>query len=180
MRFPFILAVALAALTGLGLVNWIMARSPLDVSPIIIETSALMLGEASPDGVPVHREIKLFQADARPLFAPDRRPWTPPPIADIPTPSTLAEVLPITEIAVSAPAAPPPELALIGIQKTPKGAMALLADKTGAVPVWLKEGETYQDWHVGAITASTVQLAYGASTITLELYPPLTGGAAGP
>jgi hypothetical protein len=173
MKAPVAFAAALVLLTGLGLANWILSRAPLDVSVISGEDPKTALGQADAVLALADREINLLQASARPLFSPDRRPWSAPPPADLPTPSVLTPADPI-------PATSLPELTLIGIQKTPKGAKALLASKSGASPVWLSNGEIYQDWKIGDITATSATLANGASTITLEMYPPLAGRVTGP
>ncbi len=178
MKVPLALLVTVLTLAGLGLANLELARVPVDVSPITGETERAVLGAPSSAAALADREIKLLQASSRPLFAPDRRPWTAPAPADLPAPSTLSEAVPALDAPI--PAAAPPELTLIGIQKTPRGAMALVADKSGAAPVWLSDGEDYQDWKIGDITASSATLANGTSVITLELYPPLAGGVTGP
>ncbi|MGB8818476.1 MAG: hypothetical protein WCC66_11200 [Rhizobiaceae bacterium] len=178
MRMSFPLLAALSALAGLGLANWQLAITPVDVSPVADNARRVALNEAGGVIALNLREVSLLQASSRPLFAPDRRPWTAPAPVDVPAPAILSEAVPV--LAAPEPALPAPEVTLIGIQMTPKGAMALLADQSGGAPVWLADGEQYRDWKISGITASSANLANGASAIRLDLYPPLPGGAAGP
>ena len=171
MRRLIPIAIILASLSTLGFVNWKMALSPVETAPILAEEQpqdfpATNAYEISLD-LPA---IVLHQASQRPLFAPNRRPWTPPLEAAAGTVEQMPPEVPVV------PLAPPPTVMLLGIQKSPNGSTVLLAAEAGSAPIWLKEGESYQSWHVRNINAASVDLAYGDSKLTLELYPPSQTG----
>lgn len=180
MRASVTILFTLLAFAGIGLANWHMARSAIDVTPIK-SGSASTLPDNSDSVITLNaREIKLLQASERPLFSNNRKPWVPPDAADVLPPSNMPELQPAEAVPLSALAVPLPVVTLVGIQKTPKGSMALLSDQTGAAPVWLKDGENYQDWQVRNITGSSADLENGTTKITLELYPVIPSAAATP
>lgn len=167
MRRLIPIAIMLASVSTLAFVNWKMALSPVETARILAETQ---LKDFPPTNVtdkslefPI---ISMLQASQRPLFSPDRRPWTPPPLE--PPAATVEQLSPDVQVA---PPSPPPFVMLLGIQKSPNGATVLLAAEAGSTPIWLKEGESYKSWHVRNINPASVDLAYGDSKLTLELYP---------
>lgn len=176
MRVPAIISFTMLAMAGFGLANWHMARSPLDVTPIAPANPARL--PVGGDGVIALsvRGTGLRQASERPLFATDRRPWAQPQTAAALLPKSPPELL----LDALVPPSAPPVATLVGIQRTPDGSMVLLSDQSGAAPVWLKDGEDFQDWQVGNITSSSADLKSGTIKITLELYPADQPGPAAP
>ena len=172
MKTLITIAISLASLSTLGLVNWKMALSPVKTAqiPAHAQPQESRATDASDKGVELPA-ISLLHAGQRPLFAPDRRAWTPPLE---PSDATVEQMPP--EAPVVVPLAPPPPVTLLGIQKSPNGSTVLLAAEAGSAPIWLKEGESYQSWQVRNINAASVDLAYGHSRLTLELYPVLQTG----
>ena len=75
---------------------------------------------------------------------------------------------------------PPPSVTLIGIEKNPSGARALLLKTGTADALWLKSGEKLEGWAVQAINTGSVEMALGERKIRLELYPPLPAPGLGP
>ncbi len=170
----------LLAFAGIGLANWHMARSAIDVTPIKSSNPSTLPDNSGSVITFIAREIKLSQASERPLFSINRKPWAAPEVAAVLPPSNLTEHQPAEAVPLSAPAVPLPVVTLVGIQKTPKGSMALLSDQSGEAPVWLKDGENYQDWQVRNITGLSADLENGATKITLKLYPVIPSAAAKP
>ena len=84
----------------------------------------------------------LTQTQSRPLFAPDRRPPAPPPVAE-PAPPPPP------------PAPAPPRawaLTLIGIVRGPDGAgTALFRDDSGQKVIRLKQGDIQDGWTLSEI-----------------------------
>jgi hypothetical protein len=117
-------------------------------------------------------ELLLVHTQTRPLFSPTRRKWVEP----VPPPPAALELTPQPAPAepLPAPAAvqtPPPDVTLIGIEKSPSGAKALLMKSGGSDALWLKSGEQLEGWAIHAIDASSVEMTLGERKIKLELYP---------
>lgn len=171
MRFTAAIFLALFAIAAIGMVNWHLANSQIDVTPINSEHSTLLPDNPSDPISLRDRDVTLFQATNRPLFSMDRKPWAPPQAAVVPPPFPLPDLQPAQDPQLSVPMAQPPAVTLVGIQKTPKGSMVLLSDQSGAAPFWLRDGEVYQDWHVANITGTSADLENANTKITLQLYP---------
>jgi hypothetical protein len=62
---------------------------------------------------------------------------------------------------------------LIGIEKTPLGTKVLLLKTGTADALWFKSGEKLEGWAIQSIDTGSVEMALGARTIKLELYPRL-------
>ena len=119
-------------------------------------------------------ELLLVHTQTRPLFSPTRRKWAAPaqPAPSAPEPAAQpAPVEPLPKPLVTE--TPPPGVTLIGVEKTPSGAKALLL-KTGTEDaLWFKSGEKLEGWAVQTIEDGSVEMALGERKIKLELYPPL-------
>jgi hypothetical protein len=159
--------------------NLYLSFTPLETSPILKSTQAEQL-PTNADEISIAKDDKallLVHWQTRPLFAPNRRPWVAPVLE--PAPASVPEVIqPVAIEPVIAIDVQPPNVALIGIQKTPNGAKALLLKAGTADAEWFKSGEQIDNWTVSAIENETVELANGNQTIKLELYPNSTSQAA--
>ncbi len=167
------LIIIIVSLTSIGLVaafNWQLAITTPDISPITDnrEINLSLDGEQSVLFKP--KGIELYQAKLRPLFSPLRRPWVPPAQEVTPDLELMDVEVQPSEIPRTI-ATPQLDAKIIGIQKTPDGAMALLADSSGSPPSWIKIGAMYKDWKVEEITNSWVRLINGQSTVKFDLYP---------
>jgi hypothetical protein len=163
-----------AALGGAAAANYFIHLNPPASEPLapVIQVSTEI---AEPDNleekIPAS-ELLLVHTQTRPLFSPTRRKWVdpvpPPPAAPEPTTQpVVAEPLPVP----AAIQTPPPDVTLIGIEKSPSGAKALLMKSGGSDALWLKNGEQLEGWAIHAIDASSVEMTLGERKIKLELYP---------
>jgi hypothetical protein len=153
--------------------------TPVEISPILKPTQAEQL-PAIADEISIAKDDKallLVHSQTRPLFAPSRRPWVAPvlQLAPEPVPSAIPAVAIEPVIAINVQ---PPNVTLIGIQKTPDGAKALLLKAGTAEAEWFISGQQIDSWTVSAIENETVELANGTQTMKLELYPSSTLPAA--
>jgi hypothetical protein len=179
MKKALIIVSCIIGLAVASVLNWHLAVTPTEISPIKGDVSAdLNAGEDEPMLFKT-KGVKLFQANVRPLFSPERRPWVAQAIEAMPDPALLSIELPTPEIPVVAERATL-QARLIGIQKTPDDGMALLVDDSGAPPSWLKIGALYKDWTVEEITNSSVSLINGPTTVKFDLYPEPAAGPAAP
>jgi hypothetical protein len=170
---------------GLGFLSLMVAGNiylfftPVEISPILKQAQAEQL-PAIADEIAIARDDKallLVHSQTRPLFASGRRPWVAPvlELAPEPVPEIIQPVAIEPVIAINVQ---PPNVALIGVQKTPSGAKALLLKAGTAEAEWFKSGQQIDNWTVSAIENETVELANGNQTIKLELYPNSTSQAA--
>jgi hypothetical protein len=169
--FAAVLGVAAAA-------NYFLFANPPATEPLA-PVNAVNLGIAAADSLAERHpdaELLLVHTQTRPLFSPTRRKWVAPSPPAPAAPEPAAPPVPEAPPAMPEPAAaetPPPSVTLIGIEKTPSGAKALLLKTGTADALWFKSGEKLEGWAVQAIEAGSVEMALGARTIKLELYPPL-------
>jgi hypothetical protein len=157
-----ILLTAVNAVLVLGVLR--LLAMPVDVTPTPPGGGRQAAGAAAPDGAaPDLSGLDRTQVLARPLFAPDRRPWQPPPAPEV------VEVLAEEPEVV---AEPPPDLVLLGVAISEGRAAALIGDLGGmAEPAWVSEGETVLGWTVGAVTGQAVTLTGDGREVALTLYP---------
>jgi hypothetical protein len=163
-----------AALGGVAAVNYFIHVNPPasePLAPVIPVSTEIAEPDNLEEKIPAS-ELLLVHTQTRPLFSPTRRqrvePVPPPPAAPEPTPQPVpAESLP-EPLAVQTP---PPDVTLIGIEKSPSGAKALLVTSGGSDALWLKSGEQFEGWAIQAIGDGSVEMALGERKIKLELYP---------
>jgi hypothetical protein len=149
---------------------WLFAN-PVDVAPVAPRDGHLLvLEERQPESDGAERPdfsgLARNQVVARPLFAPDRRPWLPP--APPPEPVTI-EIEPDVEPAPDLEL--PPDFILLGIGIANGEARALLLDQNAADSVWVTEGESVGGWIVTAISDQSVTVEQDGRALSLTLYP---------
>jgi hypothetical protein len=163
---------------GLGLASFLVAANlylfftPLEISPIL-KSSPVDFMSPNTNEISNFKEDKallLVHSQTRPLFSPTRRPWVGPASEPAPEPAPPAieaiAIEPVINVDLQ-----PPDVALIGIQKTPDGAKALLLKAGSADAVWFKSGGRIDEWTIATIENGMVELANGNQKIKLELYP---------
>jgi hypothetical protein len=163
---------------GSAAVNYFLYANPPATGPLA-PANAASAGSAAAHNSgmkPPAFELLLVHTQTRPLFSPLRRKWVEPappaPAApEAAAPPVAAELPTLPEPAMAE--TPPPSVTLIGIEKSPSGAKVLLLKTGTADALWFKSGEKLEGWAVQAIDAGSVEMALGARTIKLELYPPL-------
>jgi hypothetical protein len=176
-RLPIMVFFA-AALGIAAAANYLLFANPPATEPLA-PVNPVTLGAAAADSsaeeLPAS-ELLLVHTQTRPLFSPTRRKWVEPAQPARVEPEAAAALVPEAPPAAPEPAAaetPPPSVTLIGIEKTPLGARALLLKTGTADALWFESGEKLEGWAVQAIDAGSVEMALGARTIKLELYPSL-------
>jgi hypothetical protein len=173
-------AILLVTITlgAAAIANYLLYTNPPATAPLAPPVAIGPAGSASvvSEGKRPASELLLVQSQIRPLFTPTRRKWVEPVqpapvLPDAALPLAQAEPPPILEPVVAE--TPPPQVTLIGIEKTPLSAKALLLKTGTAEALWVKNGETLEGWAVKVIDAGSVEVALGDRRIRLELYPPL-------
>ena len=96
----------------------------------------------------------------RPLFAPDRRPFTPVIIAPAP-PSSEPEPEPIPEL--------PPELVLMGTMGTAQNPIALI-EHDGASAEWAAVGTDFEGWALTDIGPDWIVISDGTTDLRLDMF----------
>jgi hypothetical protein len=161
-------ALRLLALTAVNVVLLLgvlrLLAMPVDVTPT--PPGGARGGTARPadaGGALDLSGVERNQVLARPLFAPDRRPWQPPP--------TL-RVVDVVDEAVEVVDTPPPDLLLLGVAIAGGRASVLIGDMDGNTePEWVAEGDTVLGWTVTAVSGQSVTLSGGGQEVSLSLYP---------
>lgn len=162
--------VAVLLLVSLALSNVWLARNPASSEPIrpsaqgsVADQSGLLDPFVAPQGV------QFSEARERPIFAASRRPWSPPVMAEVVAPQAAP-------VAVEAPpSAAPIELSLIGVQRFPDGAQALVRKMGETAAQWVRSGDSLDGWTVEEIASESIRISAGGSTRTFELYPAASG-----
>ncbi len=160
-------AAALLALlaAGLGAINWHLAGSTIDISPV---ASAVVAGDAAAGNAPfssggaaaIRLGADLSETLARPLFRPDRRP---PPSAGT-APSDVPA--PVADVGAAAG-----DLVLAGVMHHgTKGSRALIRVAGKPAGVWVGAGETVGGWRVAAIEPDRVAVELNGATAELLLF----------
>jgi hypothetical protein len=178
MRRLRIMILLTAALAASAAANYVLYANPPATGPLAPAT-AVNLGsaaaESSGEKLPAS-ELLLVHTQTRPLFSPTRRKWVEPAQPEPAAPEVAAPLVPAEPPALPEPTmaeTPPPSVTLLGVEKTPSGAKALLLKSGTADALWFKSGEKLEGWAVQAIDAGSVEMALGKRKIKLELYPPL-------
>jgi hypothetical protein len=178
MRRLRIMVTFVTVLSAATAANYFLYANPPATGPLA-PAAAVNLGiaEAVSSGKKLPAsELLLVHTQTRPLFSPTRRKWVEPAQPAPAAPEVAASPVPAEPPVVPEPAAaeiPPPSVTLIGIEKTPLGAKALLLKTGTADALWFKSGEKLEGWAVQAIDAGSIEMALGERKIKLELYPPL-------
>lgn len=158
-------------------VNWHLALTGPDISPVLNSDAAVPARDNGSFAAINLKAPNLTQASARPLFAVNRKPWVQPAPQQMPDPIPQPFDNPVPE----PPAVTEPlDARLLGIQRTPTGVKALIADNSGVAPEWLRAGASYREWRIGDIASTSVTLERDDKTQKLELYPQSGGGSATP
>jgi hypothetical protein len=142
----------------------------------VIDTSAGVLQEPVQKPAPLSTgvaDLVAVHSLTRPLFSPTRRKWVekiqaPPEPTIVPEPATPAPQP--TPVAVEVET-PPPQVSLIGIQRTPGKSQVLFQKSGSSETVWIEEGEKLEDWTLGLVEGAAVELVKGDKRVKLELYP---------
>ena len=175
MRKLSALLFYVAALSATAAANYFLHANPPATEPLV-PASPLnpAIGAAAVPGETLHASaLLLIHTQTRPLFSPTRRKWVEPePPALEPVEPPVAAELPSVPQPVIAQT-PPPDVRLIGIEKTPSGARALLVKTGAADALWFSDGEKLEGWAVQEINSGSVEMTLGERKIKLELYPPL-------
>jgi hypothetical protein len=177
-----LLALAAIAITlpVLGWLNHHWSKTPLDLSPIVVE-SVLQpdsAGQASDAAASSSERYEITETLLRPLFHSNRRPFEPAP-ALVVDPAFDEEALPpVAEEEMPMPTSKP-ELRLAGISLSGSRKRALLGLAGSPQIRWYSQGENVDGWVVAAITHETVTLESGGQSLTVRLYPSsVPGGGA--
>jgi hypothetical protein len=174
MRPVKALVSATFALAFFATVNLFFSANPPQLTPLVRSAPAdagIDADEAAADGVRT-AELLFVHTQTRPLFSPNRRKWAEPAAPAIPdaTPPEASASPPSLPEAIPVPSQPP-KVILIGIEKTPSGAKALLLKTETSEAVWFKSGAFLEEWTVQRIEAGSIELALGKNIVRLELYP---------
>ena len=153
-----VLTLLLGALAILGLVNWHLYSTQVDISPLAPAArpsegkEAKDIDLATPlDDKPL---IVFEETVQRPLFTADRKPIERnKEAAEAPTPAALQTGMQLVGIIKSAGA---PGRALIRFAGEPMGK-------------WVPEGETVNGWHLAAVKTASVVLEGNGQTQELKL-----------
>jgi type II secretory pathway component PulC len=136
-------AVLAGAVAGLGLLNWHLARMPIDISPIAPEADRA----AAPrkDGFDLATKLdrtpaaQFTETVSRPLFNPSRRP--------------VQRDQARTDDAGAAPG----DMRLAGVMTSPnQPARALIRMANEATGTWITEGEDFNGWRLREVNARSV------------------------
>ena len=169
MRPAASFGAAAAVIAALAAANLWMAANPVDVSPSA-STRQARDGAADtqldPGKAPDLSQLSLVQANSRPLFAKNRKPWSPPQAAKAAKAKGAAQ--PGRAVAGRTP---PPDLRLIGVSISGGSARALLLSGASPDPVWVAAGESFGNWKVSEITERFVTVQQADQTVSLDLYP---------
>jgi hypothetical protein len=155
---PLMLTALLGALAILGLVNWHLYSTQVDISPLAPQArpsegkEAKDIDLATPlDDKPL---IVFEETVQRPLFNADRKPIERnKEVAEAPAAIALQTGMQLVGIVKSADA---PGRALIRFAGEPMGK-------------WVPEGETVNGWHLAAVKTSSVVLEGNGQTQELKL-----------
>ncbi len=170
------LLITLTSAAVLIALNAYLFMNPPENAPILPADASLEMPASDNKNLEADapKELLLIHAQTRPLFSPTRRPWAAPPIEPVVQPTPIEPLVVEPVVAVEAQ---PPQVTLIGIEKTPSGAKALLLKANSADAVWLKSGALIDEWTIEDIQSASVQLVNGKRTIKLELYPAIAPSA---
>jgi hypothetical protein len=157
--------VGLAA--GLGWLNWHIANTAIDVSPMMPTGGASAQGATRirlPSRPLVGTKLESFsETTARPVFSATRRPPVAAPVAP-PPPVVVAKPEP-------APLVTPPEgLRLAGIMQGASGPSALIVTKADPNGRWCQLNGEVEGWRLTAIQPGVVQMEARGARYELKLY----------
>lgn len=97
---------------------------------------------------------------SRPLFSPDRRPFTP-----------RREPRPAAKAATPEVQGPqPPQVSLMGVVSQGSDGLAVLSLHRTGETVYVKVGDKIEDWRVESVNKDRVVLTNGSLTEIIELY----------
>jgi len=158
---PLLMTALLGGIAILGLLNWHLYSTAVDISPLSPPTPQVDGKEAKDielatalDDKPL---IKFEETVQRPLFHADRKPIErKKEVAEAPAPASLNTGMQLVGIVKSAGA---PGRALIRFAGEPIGK-------------WVPEGETVNGWHLASVKTSSVVLEGNGQTQELRLALP--------
>lgn len=182
MRRARILLAVASAIAVFAAINLFLHANPPQTTPLMDNNpiNSEFASQEGAAGIIRAPELLFVHTQTRPLFSSNRRKWVEAPL---PAPEPLAMAAPVAlagdpVLAEEASfAGEPPNMTLIGVQKTPDGAQVLLLNVGTSQALWFKNGEKLEAWTVQMIEPGSVELALGERKIKLELYPsaPATG-----
>ncbi len=157
----------LAAVAGLGYLNWHIWSSPQEISPLAVgvaagnSVTAIMPDEKSL--LPPQRALGEFQqTKARPLFFANRRPIdrnSPKVAAAMATPAKIDPLFPLEQ------------LQLIGIVRTGKDKVsALIRAGSDAQGAWVGIGDQVRGWKLREVNDEIVVLESNGQRGEVKLY----------
>lgn len=160
----------LAAVLGLGHINWTLATVPIAVDAGRAHLSnTLQADDAAATEIALKqaRSIGDFtETTARPLFASTRRPAEPPP-----PPPAAVEPAPAAEPEpVPAPMIPASELQLLGVLIDESGRRALIRSPSKQAGAWVAVGEPIDGWVLKNIERDTAMIEAEGDKYDLKLY----------
>ena len=162
---PLMLTALLGALAILGLVNWHLYSTQVDISPLAPTARTGEAKEAKDVDLSTPLDDKpliVFEETLqRPLFNANRKPIERKEAAEAPVAVALATGMQLVGIVKSADA---PGRALIRFAGEPMGK-------------WVPEGETVNGWHLAAVKTSSVVLEGNGQTQELKLPLPARAAA---
>jgi hypothetical protein len=161
-RMPLVLLAALVA--GLGALNWHIANTEIDVSPLRLAGGAKGLRVAAAESLPRPLQgttLERFpETTRRPVFSSTRRPpgaapVAPPPVAAKPEPARVV--------------ARPDGLRLAGIMQDESGPSALIVTTAEPNGRWCKVNGEIEGWRLTAIQPGVVRMEAGGQRHELKL-----------
>jgi hypothetical protein len=175
-----LLALAAIAITllAMGWLNFHWSRTPLDLSPIVVERvlQPASAGQASDIVASRSERYEITETLLRPLFHSNRRPFEPAPAPVVDLAVDEEAPLPVAEQEIPIPTNRP-ELRLAGISVSGNRKRALLGLASSPEIRWYSQGENVDGWVVASITHETVTLESGGQSFVMPLYPPSMPGS---
>jgi hypothetical protein len=165
-----VLLIIAAVTVLLGLSNFWLSGTPLDLAPI---TPKAKTGErsngpiASDRTTPAPVASDFAETFDRPLFSPDRRRHT----IEIVAQPVQEPLLPAPASVVETPVVTSPAPLLLGISITGQTAKALLKIDGQDQPAWHRNGDTVAGWTIAEIGKDRATLHQNGQTSRLLLYP---------
>ncbi len=154
---------------ALGLLNWSLAETPVDISPIpaMDGTAAGSKGatvtaqeETLPSSI-----ASLGETVARPLFSPTRRPM-------VATPPAFAALSAATASAPSEASTPFSRLSLIGLMRVGDHSRALIRSEGNPQGAWTEVGHEIGGWRLSQIDDNRVLIEGVVTREELVLHAP--------
>ncbi|PWW01507.1 hypothetical protein DFR52_102169 [Hoeflea marina] len=160
----------LALLLGLAAwINWTVWTRPTDLTSLPAGRSGNLLAALPETPIEAARfDSTLLQTYARPLFEPSRRPYEPPAV-EAAAPAGIPEQAPA--MAVAPVITQFPEIRVLGIQRMPGQAQALLQLQGESQAVWYRQEDSVGGWILKDIGSVHLTFTRDGQEASADLYP---------